>query len=55
MKELKEKGKFDTLPKKDEENEHSLEMHMPYIFKVFGEGVSVIPIMVGVTDEKYAS
>lgn len=33
--------------KKDEEKEHSLEMHMPFIRKVFGENISVVPIIVG--------
>ena len=29
-------------------------MHMPYIYKVFGNKVSIIPIIVGVTDNKKA-
>ena len=32
--------------KKDEEKEHSLEMHMPYIRQVLG-AVKVVPIVVG--------
>jgi AmmeMemoRadiSam system protein B len=38
------------LSKKDEENEHSLEMHLPYIFKIFGERkFKLVPLMVGQT------
>ena len=54
IKELNEKGKFVKLTKKEEENEHSLEMHMPYIYKVFGNKVNIIPIIVGVNDNKKA-
>lgn len=49
---LKKTGKFESLTKKDEENEHSLEMHLPYIYKVFGGASKIIPIMVGITKQK---
>lgn len=34
------------LSKRDEEKEHSLEMHMPYIRQAMG-GAKVVPIIVG--------
>ncbi len=48
----KEKG-FITLKKSDEENEHSIEMHLPFIKKIFGESqFKLVPIMVGHIDKK---
>lgn len=39
---------FSFVSKKDEEDEHSLEMHLPYIKKIFGTNeFKLIPIMVG--------
>jgi MEMO1 family protein len=39
---------FKTVNKEDEEQEHSLEMHLPYIKHAFGENkFTLIPIMVG--------
>ena len=36
------------MSKKVDENEHSLEMHVPYIKKAFGENkFKLVPIMVG--------
>jgi predicted class III extradiol MEMO1 family dioxygenase len=32
---LKEDGKWTYTNKQDEEDEHSLEMHLPYIKKIF--------------------
>lgn len=32
--ELRTKGKFDTMTQDQDEDEHSLEMHLPYIYKV---------------------
>jgi len=34
---LETKGKWEITSKSVEEKEHSLEMHLPYIKKVFGE------------------
>jgi AmmeMemoRadiSam system protein B len=43
----KEKG-FIYLTKHEEEAEHSLEMHLPYIKKIFGDSeFTLVPIMVG--------
>lgn len=48
----KEKG-FTTLKKTEEENEHSLEMHLPFIKKIFGDNeFKLVPIMVGHIDKK---
>lgn len=46
--ELASSGKFQVLSKDAEEDEHSLEMHLPYIRKTFeGKQITLIPIMVG--------
>lgn len=55
--ELESSGKFKKLKKSQEEQEHSLEMHLPYIRKIFeGKDVKLVPIMVGdmKNDEEYA-
>jgi MEMO1 family protein len=50
---LRQTRKFGVLKKKDEEKEHSLEMHLPYIRKVFQEKeIGLVPIMVGDVDLK---
>lgn len=48
---------FQRINKKYEENEHSLEMHLPYIRKVFesrqgDSDIKIIPLMVGQLNEK---
>ncbi|KAF8271476.1 MEMO1 family [Lactarius quietus] len=36
-----------------DEDEHSIEMHLPYIRKVFeGKDISIVPILVGAIDKK---
>lgn len=48
---LKKEKNFTTLNKNEEEKEHSLEMHLPFIKKIFGENpFKLIPLMVGVVD-----
>lgn len=48
MEKLKKEGKFNTTNKKTEEDEHSLEMHLPFIKKVLGsQEFKLVPIMVG--------
>eukprot|EP00602_Paraphysomonas_sp_CaronLab_P002561 CAMPEP_0185018602 /NCGR_PEP_ID=MMETSP1103-20130426/1268_1 /TAXON_ID=36769 /ORGANISM="Paraphysomonas bandaiensis, Strain Caron Lab Isolate" /LENGTH=263 /DNA_ID=CAMNT_0027548459 /DNA_START=135 /DNA_END=926 /DNA_ORIENTATION=+ len=39
-------GAFDVMSKRDDEEEHSLEMQLPYIAQIFGrrEGITVVPI-----------
>ena len=40
--------KFSRIQTKFEENEHSLEMHCPYIRKIFkGKDIKMVPLMVG--------
>jgi AmmeMemoRadiSam system protein B len=37
-----------ALKKKEEEDEHSLEMHIPYIKKIFkDQDIKILPFMVG--------
>jgi len=49
--ELKETGKFTSMTLKVDEAEHSIEMHLPYIRKVFqGHDISIVPILVGAID-----
>ncbi len=39
---------FQQVEKEYEENEHSLEMHLPYIRKIFqGQDIKLVPLMVG--------
>ncbi|KAK9468473.1 MEMO1 family [Lipomyces arxii] len=49
--ELLDTGKFQRMSRTVDENEHSLEMHLPYIYKILSEspgGVRpLVPIMVG--------
>ena len=48
MESLNFTGKFGQMTKKQDEQEHSLEMHLPFIAKVFkGHNVSLVPILVG--------
>ncbi|KAI5237169.1 UPF0103-domain-containing protein [Aureobasidium subglaciale] len=55
-KELYESGKFQWMSKSVDEDEHSLEMHLPYIYKMLSKSFSsesafpsLVPIMVGNT------
>jgi len=46
---------FVYVKKEDEEQEHSLEMHLPYIKYIFGEqDIKLLPIMVGSLNQKSA-
>jgi len=50
---LKQDGKWIITDKETEEEEHSIEMHLPYIRKVFeGKNIKLVPIMVGAIDRK---
>ena len=50
---LHKTGKFRRLNKSQEEDEHSLEMHLPYIRKVFeGKQISLVPVMVGQMEDE---
>lgn len=57
MKELQNIGEFETMSTGADETEHSLEMHLPYIYKMFSltfksaaEYPPLVPILVGNTD-----
>lgn len=46
--ELKSTGQFETMTLSQDEDEHSLEMHLPYIYKTFaGKSIQIVPILVG--------
>ncbi|PPQ64437.1 hypothetical protein CVT26_002144 [Gymnopilus dilepis] len=48
VKELKATGKFETMGINADEDEHSIEMHLPYVRKVFeGKDIKIVPIVVG--------
>ena len=48
VEEIEGQGGFVYMSKKVDEKEHSLEMHLPYIKKMFGEHkFKLVPIMVG--------
>ncbi|BBG95547.1 hypothetical protein Prudu_004122 [Prunus dulcis] len=48
IQELKATGKFELMDIHIDEAEHSMEMHLPYLAKVFeGHQVKVVPILVG--------
>ncbi|XP_058195539.1 uncharacterized protein LOC131311919 [Rhododendron vialii] len=48
IEELKATGKFELMDLQVDEAEHSMEMHLPYLAKVFhGYSVKVVPILVG--------
>jgi MEMO1 family protein len=45
---LQSTNQFGILKKREEEKEHSLEMHLPYIRKIFGDkNITLVPVMVG--------
>ena len=35
----------------DEEDQHSIQMHLPYIAKTLGRDVKLVPILTGPVDE----
>ncbi|TVY22960.1 Protein MEMO1 [Lachnellula hyalina] len=58
VKELHATGKFDTISRDTDEVEHSLEMHLPYIYKMLTLGFkssedypTLVPVLVGSTSE----
>lgn len=49
---LRQTGLFDDMSRKTDEDEHSLEMHLPYIFRVMqGQNFLLVPILVGALSE----
>ncbi|GAA5871359.1 hypothetical protein JCM16303_000730 [Sporobolomyces ruberrimus] len=46
--ELHKTGKFEWMDRATDEEEHSIEMHLPYIRKVFeGRDIKLVPILIG--------
>jgi len=53
IKELNATGAFESLSLKSDEAEHSIEMHLPYVRKIFeGCDIKIIPIVVGAISQK---
>ncbi|KAH9946658.1 UPF0103-domain-containing protein, partial [Amylocystis lapponica] len=53
IKELRESGMFSDMDIQTDEDEHSIEMHLPYVRKVFsGLDVAIVPILVGAIDQE---
>ncbi|CAE6463883.1 unnamed protein product [Rhizoctonia solani] len=49
---LRETGAFEDMPLGTDEDEHSIEMHLPYVRKIFaGLDIKVVPILVGAVDQ----
>ncbi|KAF8078578.1 MEMO1 family [Lyophyllum atratum] len=57
IEELRSTGRFESMSIKADEAEHSIEMHLPYIRKVFeGQDIKIVPIVVGaISREEEAS
>ncbi|GAA5864218.1 hypothetical protein JCM8547_001296 [Rhodosporidiobolus lusitaniae] len=58
--ELEATGKFELMDQDTDEDEHSIEMHLPYIRKVFeGIDIQVVPVLVGsistATEKEYGA
>jgi len=48
VKQLKATGRFESLSLSADEDEHSVEMHLPYVRKIFaGKDIKIVPIVVG--------
>jgi AmmeMemoRadiSam system protein B len=46
--ELSRTGKFEVMSRSTDEDEHSIELHLPYIRKAFeGLDIKIVPILVG--------
>ncbi|KAF8203612.1 MEMO1 family [Pholiota molesta] len=46
--ELKSTGNFQSMSLQNDEEEHSIEMHLPYVRKIFeGKDIRIVPILVG--------
>ncbi|KAF9363386.1 hypothetical protein BGX34_004293 [Mortierella sp. NVP85] len=51
---LEETGRFKRMSLETDEDEHSIEMHLPYVYKVFEnhlDRVKIVPILVGALTE----
>ncbi|KAG6850514.1 hypothetical protein H0H93_012515 [Arthromyces matolae] len=48
IEELRATGRFESMGIKADEAEHSIEMHLPYLRKIFeGQDIKIVPIVVG--------
>jgi AmmeMemoRadiSam system protein B len=48
IEELKSTGKFETMSLSTDEDEHSIELHLPYVRKIFeGMDIRIVPVLVG--------
>ncbi|KAF7320283.1 hypothetical protein MKEN_00813000 [Mycena kentingensis (nom. inval.)] len=55
IRQLRETGKFQDISQSADEDEHSLEMHLPYIRKIFqghARDICIVPIVVGAIDKQ---
>jgi hypothetical protein len=51
IEELKATSQFSDMDIQADENEHSIEMHLPYVRKVFeGMDINIVPVLVGAID-----
>lgn len=53
IKGLKATGLFKMMSPKIDEDEHSFEMHAPFIYKISRGAIPIVPIMLGTTDAAY--
>ncbi|KAF8332335.1 MEMO1 family [Cantharellus anzutake] len=52
-KQLEATGKFSPMSESTDEDEHSIEMHLPYVRKIFeGKDIKIVPILVGAINIK---
>ncbi|KAF9056211.1 MEMO1 family [Panaeolus papilionaceus] len=48
IQELHATGKFESMTQNQDQDEHSIEMHLPYVRKIFeGKNITIVPIVVG--------
>ncbi|KAG2149956.1 MEMO1 family [Suillus cothurnatus] len=55
IEELYKTQQFEYLQPRREQGEHSIEMHLPYVYKVFEgciDNIKIVPIMVGAIDQE---
>jgi len=48
IEELQKTGAFELMSKSVDEDEHSIEMHLPYVRKIFEDvDIKIVPVLVG--------
>lgn len=50
---LHKTGIFEVMTKETDEDEHSFEMHMPFIYKMSEGSISIVPILLGQTNTSF--